>query len=174
MKTKFGKRIQQFFENIKQIKIDKNNRQLFLNDIQREIVDPKSKFNEYNLAVNDDKTAITTVVSIPENFQLAGSDIMKYQKLQEIIKPINRYINNDLNWGQYFEVPDFYYIEQYDENQKQDDDEILEEISCSYVAEWKYKPILDRFPNFKWELTAFIGINLSLIGGLVALLIVLI
>ena len=73
MKTKFGKRIQQFFENIKQIKIDKDNRKQFLIDIEREMADPKSKFNEYRLSMNDDKTAITTIVSIPENFQLAGS-----------------------------------------------------------------------------------------------------
>jgi len=173
MKTKFGKRIQQFFENIKQIKIDKDNRKQFLIDIEREMADPKSKFNEYRLSMNDDKTAITTIVSIPENFQLAGSDPMKYQKLQEIIRPIYRYINEDINWGQYFEGADFYYIDQYDEDQKPDDDEILEEVSCSYVVEWKYKPVLDRFPNFKWELTTFIGLNTLILGSLIAVLIVL-
>lgn len=34
LKTKFGKRIQQFFNNLKQIKIDKDNRKQFLIDIQ--------------------------------------------------------------------------------------------------------------------------------------------
>lgn len=171
LKTKFGKRIQQFFNNLKQIKIDKDNRKQFLIDIQQEIADPKSKFNEYKLAVNDDMTAITAIVSIPENFQLAGSDPMKYRKLQEIIEPINRYIAADINWGDYFEQPNFYYIEEFDDNKSSD--EILETISCSYVVEWKYAPILDKFPNFKLELTTFIGINSLILGGLIALLIVL-
>ena len=172
LKTKFGKRIQQFFNNLKQIKIDKDNRKQFLIDIQQEIADPKSKFNEYRLAVNEDMTAITGIVSIPENFQLAGSDIMKYQKLQEAILPITRYIATDINWGDYFEAPNFYYIEEFDDNNKPSD-EILETVSCSYVVEWKYAPILDRFPNFKWELVSFIGINSVILGGLIALLIVL-
>lgn len=172
LKTKFGKRIRQFFNNLKQIKIDRENRKQFLIDIQQEIADPKSKFNEYRLAVNEDMTAITTVVSIPENYQLAGSDIMKYQKLQEVILPITRYIATDINWGDYFEAPNFYYIEEYDDDNKPSD-EILETVSCSYVVEWKYAPILDRFPNFKWELTSFIGINSVILGGLIALLIVL-
>lgn len=172
LKTKFGKRIQHFFNNLKQIKIDKDNRKQFLIDIQQEIADPKSKFNEYRLAVNEDMTAITTVVSIPENFQLAGSDIMKYQKLQEVCMPITRYIATDINWGDYFEAPNFYYIEEFDDDNKPSD-EILETVSCSYVVEWKYAPILDRFPNFKWELTSFIGINSVILGGLIALLIVL-
>ena len=172
LKTKFGKRIQQFFNNLKQIKIDGDNRKQFLIDIQQEIADPKSKFNEYRLAVNDDMTAITGVVSIPENFQLAGSDIMKYQKLQEVCMPITRYIATDINWGDYFEAPNFYYIEEFDDDNKPND-EILETVSCSYVVEWKYAPILDRFPKFKWELASFIGINSVILGGLIALLIIL-
>lgn len=172
LKTKFGKRIQRFFNNLKQIKIDRDNRKQFLIDIQQEIADPKSKFNEYRLAVNDDMTAITGVVSIPENFQLAGSDIMKYQKLQEVCMPITRYIATDINWGDYFEAPNFYYIEEFDDNNKSND-EILETVSCSYVVEWKYAPILDRFPKFKWELASFICINSVILGGLITLLIVL-
>ena len=172
LKTKFGKRIQRFFNNLKQIKIDRDNRKQFLIDIQQEIADPKSKFNEYRLAVNDDMTAITGVVSIPENFQLAGSDIMKYQKLQEVCMPITRYIATDINWGDYFEAPNFYYIEEFDDDNKPND-EILETVSCSYVVEWKYAPILDRFPKFKWELASFIGINSVILGGLITLLIVL-
>ena len=172
LKTKFGKRIQQFFNNLKQIKIDRDNRKQFLIDIQQEIADPKSKFNEYRLAVNEDMTAITSIVSIPENFQLAGSDIMKYQKLQEAVLPITRYIATDINWGDYFEAPNFYYIEEFDNDNKQSG-EILETVSCSYVVEWKYAPILDRFPNFKWELASFIGINGIILGGLITLLIVL-
>lgn len=172
LKTKFGKRIAQFFENIKQIKIDKNNRKLFLTDIEKEIIDPKSKFNQYHLAMNENKDAITTIISIPENFQLAGSDPMKYQKLQELAKPINTYIARDLNWGQYFEAPEFYYIDSTNDTDN-NGNEILEEVSCSYVAEWHYAPILDRYPNFKWELTAFISINTLILGALITLLVVL-
>jgi len=173
MKSKFRKRIELFFENLKQIKIDKKNRKQFLIDIKQEIVDPHSKFNAFHLSTDENYNSITTIVSIPENFQLAGTDIMKYQKLQELVRPINLYINNDLNWGEYFTAPNFYYIEQLDDlKDTLEDNEVLEEVSCSYVAEWKYAPILDKYPNFKKELAAFIGINTLILGGLIALLIV--
>lgn len=172
MKTKFGKQIEQFFNNIKQIKKDKNAKKSFINDIKQEIQDPRSKFNLLHLSTNENYSSITTIISIPESFQLAGSDIMKYQKLQEIAKPINLYINNDLNYGNYFLSPEFYYIDNIPENT--DEDEVLSEVSCSYVAEWKFAPMLDAYPNFKWEMTAFIGINSMIIGGLITLLIILI
>lgn len=173
MKTKFGKRIELFFNNLKQIKIDQDNKVQYLNDIQQEIIDPKSKFNSLNLSANKDYSAISTVLSIPENYQISGSDIMKYQKLQEYARPINQYINNDLNWGQYFLAPDFYYIDEVNDiNEKNGEVEIFEEVSCSYIATWKYAPVLDRYPNFKWEVVAFLGINILLIAAIVVGLII--
>ena len=62
---------------------------------------------------------------------------------------------------------------EFDDNNKPNE-EILETVSCSYVVEWKYAPVLDRFPKFKWELALFIGINSVILGGLITLLIVLI
>ena len=173
MKTKFGKRIEQFFNNLKQIKIDKKIRKDFINDIKHEIQDPRSKFNALHLSTDENYNSITTIISIPESFQLSGSDIMKYQKLQELSKPINLYISKDLNYGEYFLAPEFFYIDNVGAPETGDNNEILEEVSCSYVAEWKYAPLLNAYPNFKWELGAFIGINSALIGALVTLLIVL-
>lgn len=173
MKTKFGKQIKQFFDNIKQIKIDRDVRKAFLNDIKYEIQDPKSEFNHLHLSTDEKYDSITTIISIPESFQLAGSDIMKYQKLQELARPINAYINKKLNYGEYFLAPEFYYIDNVDDR-NEDGEEILEEVSCSYVAEWKYAPVLDNYPNFKWELTGFIVANTLLIGALTTLLIILI
>ena len=125
-----------------------------------------------HLSTDENYNSITTVVSLPENFQLSGTDIMKYRKLQEIIEPINEYINKDINYGSYFLAPEFYYIDNVSANPK-NEDEILEEVSCSYVVEWKYAPVLDEYPNFKLELAAFVGINSLILGGLIALLIVL-
>ena len=170
MKTKFGKRIEQFFNNLKQIKIDKKIRKDFVNDIKHEIQDPRSKFNALHLSTDENYNSITTIISIPESFQLSGSDIMKYQKLQELVRPINIYINKDLNYGQYLLSPEFFYIDNIADN----DGEILEEVSCSYVAEWKFSPLLDAVPAFKWELAAFIGINLAFIGSIITALIILI
>lgn len=168
----FSEKISQFFNNIKQIKIDKENRKSFINDIKHEIQDPKSKFNQLHLSTDEKYNSITAIISLPENFQLAGSDIMKYQKLQELVRPINLYIANNLNYGEYFLSPEFYYIDNVG-NDNNNDDEILEEVSCSYVAEWKYSSVLAAYPNFKWEFTSFIGINLILLGSLITLLIIL-
>lgn len=171
MKSKFTQRIKQFFDNIKQIKIDKQMRKEFLKDIQKEIADPKSKFNQFHLSTDENFNSITAIVSIPENYQLASNDAMKYQKLQELIKPINLYIGNTICWGEYFKAPNFYYIDEIDDEKQ--DNQILEEVSCSYVVEWKYAPVLDKYPNFKKEFAAFCTLNTALVGGLIALLIVL-
>lgn len=172
MKTKFGKRIEQFFNNIKQIKADKKIRKDFINDIKHEIQDPRSKFNALHLSTDENYNSITTILSLPESFQLSGSDIMKYQKLQELARPINLYIGKDLNYGEYFKSPEFFYIDNVGDI-NDEGNEILEEVSCSYVAEWKYEPVLNKYPNFKWELTAFVGINALLLGSLITLLIIL-
>ena len=173
MKITFKDKVRQFFNNIKQIKIDKEVRKSFLNDIKYEIQDPKSEFNKLFLSTDENYNSITTIVSIPENFQLEGSDIMKYQKLQEMVKPINLYIGRKLNYGEYFSAPEFYYIDNVNDTTI-DGEEILSEVSCSYVAEWKYSPVLSKYPNFKFEMAAFIGINTLLLGVLIALLIILI
>ena len=173
MKTKFGKRIEQFFQNLKQIKIDRKIRKDFINDIKHEIQDPRSQFNALHLSTDENYNSITTILSLPESFQLSGSDIMKYQKLQELARPINLYIGKELNYGEYFKSPEFFYIDNISSTNDTNENEILEEVSCSYVAEWKYAPLLDAFPNFKWEFTAFIGINSLILGSLITLLIVL-
>ncbi len=170
MKLTFKERVKQFFNNVKQIKIDREKRKSFINDLKHEIQDPRSQFNSLHLSTDENYNAITTIVSIPESFQLAGSDIMKYQKLQELVRPINIYINKDLNYGQYLLSPEFFYIDNIADN----DGEILEEVSCSYVAEWKFSPLLDAVPTFKWELAAFIVINLAFIGSIITALIILI
>ena len=128
-----------------------------MNDIKYEIQDPKSEFNQLHLSTDENYNSITTIISIPENFQLAGSDIMKYQKLQELARPINMYISKKLNYGEYFLAPEFYYIDNVED--MKDGEEILNEVSCSYVAIWNYSPILNKFPKFKWQLTSFIGLN---------------
>ena len=172
MKSKFRQRVKLFFENIKQIKIDKNIRKTFVEDIKKEITDPRSEFNRLHLSTDEKYNSITTIVSLPENYQLAGSDIMKYQKLQELVMPINKYIRDNINYGEYLAAPEFYYIDSINDNVNED--EVLSEVSCSYVAEWKYTPVLEKYPNFKWEMAAFVGINTLLLGALAALLIVLI
>ncbi|WQJ53295.1 MAG: hypothetical protein [Wendovervirus sonii] len=163
MFKKFTETVGQFFKNLKQIKIDKINRELFINDIKQEIIDPKSIFNKLKLQCDPDYKYILTVINIPEEFQIGGSDIDKYRKLNELIRPINKYIISNLNWGEYFVSPEFYYID----TNMDIDNMVDDEISCAYVASWKYSPILDKYPNFKYQLTAFICINMALIAGIV-------
>lgn len=167
--NKFIQQVKQFFTNIKQIKIDKQSKEKFIEDINLEMADPKSKFNKFKLALSEDYSSVTGIISIPENYQLAASDIMKYQKLNEIVRPINVYLATELNWGEYLKAPDFYYIDTDDA-----ENTIKEEESCSYIAEWKFAPILEQQPNFWWQMAAFIGINILILGAAIALPIILI
>lgn len=168
---KFKYIVKQFFDNIKQIKIDKETRKQYLQDIKDEIRNPNSNYNKFQLSSNEDYTSISYVTNIPENYQIAGTDIMKLSKLQEDIRPIMEYLIN-LGYGEYFTAPQYFYVETKDDDQK--DENVLSEVSCTYIIKWDYKPILDMFPYFKWQLAAFIGINLILLAAIIVLPIVLI
>jgi len=166
MFTSFKETVIQFFKNIKQIKTDQKNRELFVEDMKQEVIDPRSKFNQLKLQCDPDYTRISMIVNLPEEFQIAGSEIDKYRKLNEMVRPINRYITSDLNWGEYFSRPDFYYIDT-----NLDMDNITDEVSCAYVASWKYQPVLDKYPNFKYQVAAFTGINAGLIASIILMII---
>lgn len=166
---KFKYIVQQFFDNIKQIKKDRINRKQYLEDIKIEIQNPDSLYNKYKLTSNDDYTSISYVTNIPENYQLAGTDIMKLGKLQEDIRPIMEYLIR-LGYGDYFTAPQYFYIETEDDQQT---DNVLSEVSCTYIIKWDYKPMLDKFPYFKWQLAAFFGINIAILAAIITLIIVL-
>jgi len=158
--------IQQFFLNIKQIKTDKENRKKFIEDITQEIVDPMSTFNKLKLQCDDEYTRISCVINIPEEYQMAGSDIDKYRKLNELTRPVNKYLVRELNWGEYFLNPDFYYIDT-----NTDPNMVSDEISCAYIATWKYSPVLNKYPNFKYQLAFVAGMAVAVIAGLILLIV---
>lgn len=160
--TTIKRSINTFFEDVKQIKVDKDNRKKFVEEIGYEIGNVNSKFNTYGLHMDEGFKRISCYVSIPENYQLAGSDAMIYSKLKEEVRPVNEYIGKDIMWGEYFVAPEFYYV---------DDVEDPENVSCTYLAIWNYTPVLASKVNFKKQLFAFITINTLLIAGIVIFII---
>jgi len=153
-----------FFSNIKQYSIDKKNRKLFVQEIQKEIENPSSQFNKLKLNCDEGLNNISWLIVVPENYQLAGTDAMIYNKLKEDSYPVLNYLSKDLNWGEYLLSPEFYHIED------NDDDEA---VSCTYLARCQYQPVLNKYPNFKWEFITFVGLNCLLLGSLITLLCVL-
>ena len=163
IKNKFWKTIKTFFYNFKQIKRDKENRKLWIKEMNLEIADPKSKFNEFHMSMSEDYNTLSCIFNLPDDYQLVASDIEKYRKLNEYANIINRYINNTLNWGEYLTAPNFFHIEDADDNETQ---------SCSYLAVWEYVPILSRDDNKFWaQFRIFCYINLSILVALAILLI---
>ena len=160
---KFKYIINEFFDNIKQIKIDKQKRIQYLEDIKIEIQNPDSQYNKFQLSSNEDYTSVSYVTSIPENYQIAGSDIMKLGKLQEDIRPIMEYLIK-LGYGDYFTAPQYFYVDEEDDQQNA----VLNEVSCTYIVKWDFQPVLNRYPKFKWQFVAFIGINVLILAAVVS------
>ena len=80
------------FSQIKQLFIDIRNRKKFKEEIEVEINDPQSKFNGFELKVDDSFSRLSAIIPIPEEFQIAGTDMDIMNKLKEIVKPITNYI----------------------------------------------------------------------------------
>lgn len=161
--------IQGFFENIKQIKIDKKNWEIWKKEIQAEIDNPNSNFHTYKMNISDDYKTLSAVLTIPENFQIGASDAIKYSKLNEESFYITKYIQ-ELNWGEYFYWPKYYYVEsELDENDKPIN--AKDQVSCTYLAVWDFLPIHKTYNKFKEKLIAFFCINAALLGSLITALI---
>lgn len=154
-----------FFENLKQIKIDKVNRKKFLADIQQEVLNVNSKFNLYRLSMDDTFTKMSCYITVPENYQLAGTDALIYSKLREEARAINEYIGKEIGWGEYFVAPEFFYVEDPDD---------VENVSCTYIAVWRYEPVLKKFPKFWKQFAAFVGINATLLFIILGIILLLI
>lgn len=132
------------FENIKewvvdikniylQSKLDKRNRELFKQTIQDEYNDRMSEFNKFNLRADNDYTEIGYVIDIPEEYQTRGQEWQIMDKLNENGYFISIYLQDKLGFREYVSEPSYFHIE--DPNDTQN-------VSCSYLATWTYRPIL--------------------------------
>ena len=97
-----------------------------------EINDPQSKFNGFELKVDDSFSRLSAIIPIPEEFQIAGTDMDIMNKLKEIVKPITNYICFELGWAEYILVPEFFYL----------DDPQSPGTSRTYLVVWQYKSIV--------------------------------
>lgn len=165
---KFLNSIYNFISNVKQIKIDIQNRKKFLVDIAREQRDVNSTFNKYKLFCDSDYNTISCVIPIPENFQLSGTDLQIYDKLQDEVRPINTYIGTELNWGEYFVAPEFFHIEDEDSDNNINQSELKKMVSCTYLAIWRYTPVILTNKRFWVQFTSVVIGLIAIIAGITA------
>lgn len=157
-----------FFKDLKHIRLDKKNIAAWKSEIGQEALDPRSDFNKFNLTISEDQMNVSYIVSIPENYQIATNDSVKYQKLMELIMPVNRYFLN-IGWGEYMPYrPEFYYIE------SEIDDEgaeiSMKDESCTYLAVWKFAPKVINDRSFWIKFSAFVGVTAFAVAGIVGAL----
>ena len=124
--------MKKFFRQIKYLFIDIKNRKKFKQEITLELEDPASKMNGFEITSNSNFTRLSSIVSIPDEFQLSGTEIDKLNKLKELVKPMTNYICFELGWAEYILVPEFFYL----------DDPIQPNMSRSYLVIWQYKPLV--------------------------------
>ena len=89
-----------FIKKIKQIKVDKKNREEFKDFFRKEFADPRSQFNQFNLKLDADEETISTVISLPDNFD-AANDAFKFRKLRELTKPMSPGQFDEYAWPEY-------------------------------------------------------------------------
>ena len=152
----FGKH----FGILKQGILDIKNFIKFRKTIITEEQSPKSKFNELGLHANKLKNIIYTVKDIPENYETAGTDAMKYYYLIDLCRPINNYFQSTLNWGEYM-IYEFWHFENLDEPK---------ENVFTYQIEWHFKPICLFRPMFWFDLVIACGAAAALVCGLKVLI----
>ena len=141
------------FQILKQGYYDIKNFYKFKKDMIKEADFSKSDFNKYHLNLNKYKTVIYTQLDIPENFEEAGSDEMKYQYLLDLIKPINNYLQNKLFWGEYLVYNFLHFENEEDPNQK----------IRSYIVTWAFTPISINTFKFYRNLFLTLGFLLAII-----------
>ena len=110
-----------------------------LKKFKKDIIDEEliidSQFNNYNLKRNKKGDAVYLLVDIPEDYEKAGDDRQKMIYLRDLIKPINRYFEQYLNWGEYLLISYYHYVS-----------DNPDEYVYTYLVQWKFTPIaLHRF-----------------------------
>lgn len=172
---KLSESIKKFFKDWKQTKTDKKNIELWKADIKHEAAKLDSKFNAFGLTLDDSLMTITAIVTLPEAYQFSNNDALKYAKLKEDVMPINIYLARDLNWGEYINKPEFYYVEEdvSDDNLNDSTNEkenVLTGVSCTYLAIWRFKPLVKKDANYIMKHIAFYGIDALILASLGALI----
>lgn len=126
---------------IKQGFKDIRDRKAFKKDILEEENNINSPYNDFNLKHNKKCDRVFAMINIPEDYERSGDDRQKMIYLRDVVKPINRYFEQYLNWGEYL-VTSYYHFAS---------DEPEDVLVYTYLVEWKFVPF--AINRFKWWAT---------------------
>ena len=113
--------------------------------------------------MDDSFSRLSAIIPIPEEFQIAGTDMDIMNKLKEIVRPITNYICFELGWAEYILVPGFFYL----------DDPQSPGTSRTYLVVWQYKSIVLDEPSFWWKFISFLVGCGAVIGGIITAIVLL-
>jgi len=125
-----------FYETInayRQIGLDKKYRQDFIRVIHEAAADAESPFVKQNFKIGDDGESVFLVTSVPVEFQTSGQDYMIMNKLNENTYFSTQFLKTQMGGGEYITIPEFYHVE----------DPSSEEVSLTYLAVWRFNPMID-------------------------------
>lgn len=147
--------MKKMFKDIQNVFIDIKNKKKFKQEINFELDDPNSKMNMFEIKVDKNYSKLSTIITIPEEFQISGTEIDILNKLKEMARPMTQYICFELGWAEYILVPEFFYL----------DDPTAPGMSKSYLVIWKYAPLIINDKKF-W--VKMIGSSTAAIGAIAA------
>lgn len=132
------------FENIKrtwadilnvyrQMNYDKKLYKEYKRLLEDEFQKRDSEFVKIGLKLNEDGETLCYTFKIPEEFQTSGKDWMIYDKLNENTFFITEFLQKKAGFANYItSMPEFFHVE----------DPSTNDISLTYIAFWKFNPMI--------------------------------
>lgn len=153
-----------WFKNLKEsyniTKMNKINYNNFVHDMQQYEDNEQSMFNQLGLIFSKDKTKISQIIQLPENFAQYPDERLINLKINELIKPASDFILYQNNWFEYVIPAQIYHIEEAGDNGVMKEGK---KVSLTYVAVWEWSDIEPPIKHWKCKLFSMI------FGGIVLL-----
>lgn len=138
----------------RQIGLDKKYKKEFVRVIHEASADAESPFVKQNFKIGDDGESVFLVTSVPVEFQTSGQDYLIQDKLNENTYFATQFLKREMGGGEYITIPEFYHVE----------DPSSEEISLTYLAVWRFNPMVDDKLKPKIYMKVF-GIPLAVVAA---------
>ena len=120
-------------DSYKQYLNDKKAKKRFPKIIKEVAEDRESVFNQYSVKYQNNYKQVIYVITIPEEYQIAGQSWQIMDKLNETSYFISRYLREVLGIGDNLSMPEYFHLEDPSNN---------DIPSCRYLAMWQYQPVL--------------------------------
>lgn len=152
--------LKNLWSDYKTMKLNKKNFKQFVKEAEDLYKEDDSILNQYGIKFSDDKTKLSTLITIPEQFSQYPDERVIQLKLNEYLNPVSHYMWWTMNWVEFLRGPQTFHIE----DEQTEGIKEGQKFSLTYLAIWEFTGvdyINDSWPSFwRWFKFAcgFIGV----------------